>query len=220
MALLPGTTITQVTLVSHPICPFAQRVGIALREKGIDFESRWVDPADPPPWFAALSPTGRVPLLLLDMADGRSEMLFESLPICEYIEDIAPSPALHPSDPLARARHRAWMEQASAMLGDIWPLLTPGADDKRRESLRKKLALFEPVLGDGPFFAGDGFSLVDTVAAPAFRYFPALDEALVQSLLSGLPRVSRWRAALSERESVRRAVPDDFYDRLAAFIGR
>ena len=37
-------------------------------------------------------------------------VLFESAVICEYLDETAPGPRLHPEDPLARAQHRAWIE--------------------------------------------------------------------------------------------------------------
>lgn len=93
---------TQLTLVSHPLCPLVQRVAITLHEKGISFERIDVDLRDKPDWFLALSATGKVPLLKVSDDTGRESVLFESVAICEYAEDVQPQPALHPSDKLVR----------------------------------------------------------------------------------------------------------------------
>ena len=45
-----------LTLASHLLCPYVQRVAIVLHEKGLPFERRWVDLADKPAWFRAISP--------------------------------------------------------------------------------------------------------------------------------------------------------------------
>ena len=64
--------------------------------------------------------------------------------------------ALHPADPLTRARHRAWIEFASATLNDIWGLYTaPDATsfEKKRGELAAKFlrleeALAPPAIGE------------------------------------------------------------------------
>ena len=74
------------------------------------------------------------------------------------------------------------------------------------------------MLGDGPYFAGARFSLVDAVFAPVFRYFDVFDGIAALGVFDGLPKVSRWRRALSRRPSVRAAVAPDYGDRLLAFL--
>ncbi|MEE9481097.1 MAG: glutathione S-transferase N-terminal domain-containing protein, partial [Kiloniellales bacterium] len=53
-------------LISFKLCPFVQRSVITLLHKGIDFETTFIELSDPPPWFAALSPLGKVPVLRVD----------------------------------------------------------------------------------------------------------------------------------------------------------
>ena len=54
-----------LTLVSHELCPFVQRAAIALEEKGVAFERITIDLANKPDWFLAMSPLGKVPLLMV-----------------------------------------------------------------------------------------------------------------------------------------------------------
>src|SRR5262249_14900408 len=77
-------------LVSHHLCPYVQRAAITLAEKGVPFARSYIDLSDKPAWFRALSPLGKVPLLLVDEATA----LFESAVICEYLEETAPGPRL------------------------------------------------------------------------------------------------------------------------------
>lgn len=102
-----------LVLVSHPLCPYVQRAAIVLLEKGVPFERRDVDLACKPAWFLDVSPLGKTPVLL---AGG--EAISESAVICEYLDETL-QPPLHPHDVLQRARHRAWMEFGSAVLGAI-----------------------------------------------------------------------------------------------------
>ncbi|WP_309666177.1 glutathione S-transferase family protein [Tabrizicola sp.] len=208
-------TTDSMTLVSFDLCPYVQRAAIVLAEKGIPFARRDVDLANKPDWFTRISPQGKVPLLLVG-----DEVLFESSVIVEYIEDTTPSP-LHPTAPLARARHRAWMEFGSSMLGDIWVLETTKDStvlDQKVATLRDKFARVEAALAGGPWFAGAAFSVVDAVFAPMFRYFDVFDQITDLCILTGLPKVTAWRKALAARPSVITAVVPNYNDLLHAFL--
>ena len=204
-----------LTLVSHPLCPYVQRVAIALAEKGIAFDRLYVDLANKPDWFLAQSPLGKTPLLQVD-----DEVIFESAVICEYLED-AYGPPLHPSDPIERAKHRAWMELGSAILGDIWGYETAqdaATTDRKAGDLRNKFQWLEGHLREGPWFAGTRFSLVDAVFGPVFRYFDVFDTLVDHQIFTAVPKVRAWRAALSERPSIRTAVTPDYAEKLMAFL--
>src|SRR3954466_12537159 len=102
-----------LTLVRPALCPYVQRAAIVLLEKGVPFERRWVDLANKPEWFTAISPLGKTPVLL---AGG--EPVFESAVICDYLDETL-APRLHPGDALQRAQHRAWIEFGSSVLNTI-----------------------------------------------------------------------------------------------------
>lgn len=213
---------TPLTLVSHDLCPYVQRAAIALHEKGIPFERVMIDLADKPVWFRAISPLGKVPLLRVARPEGEA-VLFESSVICEFIEESQGGPALHPHEPVERARHRAWMEFGSAILADIWGLETAreaATHEARRAALAEKFSRVEAALGEGPYFAGERFGLVDAVFAPAFRYFDVFDDLADLGVFADTPKVRAWRQALAARPSVREAVVPDYPDRLRAFLAR
>lgn len=207
--------MSQLTLVSHGLCPYVQRAAIALDEKGVAFNRIDIDLDNKPDWFKAISPLGKVPLLKVGEA-----VIFESAVIVEYLEETQPNP-LHPSDPLKRAEHRAWMEFGSAILADIWGFYTAPDEtalQAKARALTDKFARLEARLGDGPYFDGARFSLVDAVFAPVFRYFDLFERIGDFGILDGKPRLNIWRDALARRPSVVRAVAPDFLDRLRAFI--
>lgn len=201
-------------LVSHPLCPYVQRAAIVMAEKGIAFSRTDIDLAHKPDWFLRLSPLGKVPLLRVD-----GYTLFESGPIVEYLEEIA-APKLHPQQPLQRARHRAWMEFASALLNDIATLYraTPERFDEALQRVRQRLAELEQALGDGPFFDGKTFCLVDALFAPVLRYWEVFDLLAESRLPPQLARLHAWRQALLRRPSVVAAVAPDYPQRLRDFI--
>lgn len=208
------------TLISHHLCPYVQRAAIALMEKGAKFERVSIDLSAKPDWFLDISPLGKVPLLRIDGASG-SRVLFESAAICEFIDEALPGPRLHPADPFVRARHRGWMEFGSSILADIWVLETTTdarAFATKRQSLATKFAQIEAELQDGPFFAGQHFSIVDAVFAPIFRYFDVFDAIIDHGIFDGLARVIAWRRGLAARASVKAAVAADYPERLMSFL--
>lgn len=74
-------TNTDLTLISHPLCPFVQRAAIVLLENVVR-SSINIDLSPKPDWFLALSPTGKVPLLKVRQAKAEDAVLFESVAIC------------------------------------------------------------------------------------------------------------------------------------------
>lgn len=211
----------RLVLVSHALCPYVQRAAIALAEKGIAFERIDLDLERKPAWFLHLSPLGKTPVLLVPTG-ATWVPLFESAVICDYLDETA-APALHPADPLARAQHRGWIEVASATLNQIWQLYTArdeAAFEATRSALAVRMGQIDAALGDGPWFAGTSFSLVDAAFAPVFRYFDAFDGFWQGHVFDVAPRTARWRAALAGRPSVRGAVAGDYAARLVAFVER
>jgi glutathione S-transferase len=209
----------RLTLISHALCPYVQRAAIVLMEKGVAFERVDVDLKCKPAWFLALSPLGKTPVLQVHSGE-HSEALFESAVICEFLDETV-APPLHPAQPLQRARHRGWMEFGSSLLNAIGGFYSAGDEPvlaARAGEIRTRFEQLEHVLGVGPYFAGERFCLVDAVFGPIFRYFDVFDRIGDFGFFHGLPRLNAWRAQLSQRDSVRRAVGPDYATLLQAFL--
>jgi glutathione S-transferase len=203
-------------LISNHLCPYTQRAAIQLGEKGMAFDRVYIDLADKPAWFLALSPMGKVPVLR-----HGDTAVFESSVICEYIEDVAPGTPLLPAEPAARARHRAWVEFASAIVGEVFAFYsTPDAMtfDRKCADLAARFDTLERQLGSGPYFDGEPFGLVDAAFAPLFRLFDSFDEIGDFGVFKGLTRVPAYRRRLAERGSVRAAVVDDYGQRFKHYL--
>ena len=88
--------------------------------------------------------------------------------------------------------------------------------------MTEKFARLETRLGQreqpGPYFDGEGFSLVDVVFGPVFHYFDAFDRIGDFGILAGKPKVAAYRQALAARPSVRNAVSPDYDIRLRKFL--
>src|SRR5712692_10274120 len=108
-----------VLLYEHPLSPYAQKVKIALAEKGVAFECRLPDfMSGRDDAFAAVSPRLEVPALV----DGDTTV-FDSTIILEYIEDRWPTPPLLPATPAERARVRMLEEMCDTYYEPVnWAL--------------------------------------------------------------------------------------------------
>ncbi len=98
-----------LTLYHHGTSVCAAKPRIVLAEKGLDWESRYIDilaGEQFAPDYLKLNPKGVVPTLL---HDGR--VIRESTLICEYLEDVFPDPSLRPTDPLELFEMRIWTKR-------------------------------------------------------------------------------------------------------------
>jgi glutathione S-transferase len=202
-------------LVSFILCPFVQRAVITLKEKGVAYDVTYIDLDNPPDWFKNISPFGKVPLLKTE-----GEVLFESAIINEYLDETFP-PSLHPDSPLIRAKHRGWVEFGSSLLFDQFKLIMAKDEDERQqqmESLGGSFARLSDAKGDGRYFSGDSFSLVDAAFAPLFMRFDILKKYLPE--LEGLmpSKLQVWARELALRPSVSDSVVSDFEPRFVEFF--
>ncbi|MHB8236887.1 MAG: glutathione S-transferase family protein, partial [Acidithiobacillus ferrivorans] len=187
-------------LISFPLCPYVQRSIITLLHKQVGFTLTHIDLAHKPEWFLALSPMGKVPCLKID----EHTVLFESQVINEYLDETI-APALHPAAPLERAQHRAWIAFGSEILNDQLQMMIAQGEERFAASSRQlfdKLERLDKIMGDGPFFANDHFSLVDAALAPLFMRMEILHALRPLPRWESLGKLRRWTASLMELPEV------------------
>ena len=205
-------------LVSFDLCPFVQRSVITLKCKDVDHKVTYIDLENPPAWFLAVSPLGKVPLLKTG-----GEVLFESAAINEFIDETTGTP-LHPEDPLRRAHNRAWIEFASNLIvAQYGCMLAKNASDYNTAADKRDglLTTLEEQLRGGPYFNGTVFALVDAAFAPFFSR-QALTEALhTRESLDKFPKCKQWSDALLAQPYVSASVIEGFSERFRAhFVAR
>ncbi|WP_435100687.1 maleylacetoacetate isomerase [Arhodomonas sp. AD133] len=158
----------------------AYRVRIALNVKGIDYESVPVNLRDGEQGgegYAVVNPQHLVPVL-----EHEGRRLTQSLAICEYIDELQPSPALLPGDRAGRARVRAI---AQSIACDIHPIdnlrvlkyltgrLGVSEDDKLawyHHWIHEGFRAIEATLADAPetgtYCHGESVTLADVCLVP------------------------------------------------------
>lgn len=204
-------------LISFGLCPYVQRARIMLLEKDVPHEVEYIDLDRPPPWFYDISPLGKVPVLLVD-----GEPLFESMAICEYLDEITPG-SMHPADPFARARNRAWIEFGNGILDLTYRFYNEKDETgfKRHIAhLQDRFEILEEELGPGPFFNGEAFSIIDAVYAPIFLYHAAVRQYEDFGFFQETLLINAWTDALLTRPSVRQGVPESYDADLDAYLRR
>ncbi len=180
--------------------PFARKVWMALIEKGLAVEVVPIDLENRPPEFAALTPIGKVPVLVDD--DGTT--VPDSTVICEYLED------RYREHPL---RGRGWEARlAVRQLDELGDALADGAvalffarRDQNARAEAKALAGMDRLLDtldaaaspDGAPFCG-ALSYGDLAVLAALGY---LGLRHGEGWRAGRERLARWYDALDQRES-------------------
>ncbi len=203
-------------LVSFLVCPYVQRAEIVLQEKGIAHETTFIELQDKPAWFLAISPRGKVPLLLVDDLP-----VFESAAICELLDETHPEPRLMPSEPILRARDRGWFQFAEDLLLPAYKLSTAkeqAAFDEAKATLLDRLARLEQDMKGRAWLSGDGsrFGMADVACAPLFSRTDLLAEIGALELPHELASIHAWAARLRARDAVRNSMPPGWRDRMLA----
>jgi glutathione S-transferase len=190
----------QLRLVSFKLCPFVQRVAIALNQKSIAYEIEYIELSNPPNWFLELSPFKKVPLLQVD-----NQVLLDSTAINEYLEDAYPN-NLHPSNLVLRAINRSWIEHSNQCMWSAFHLSIKETEKEFvavRDDLFEQFDKLEPSIKGLPFFNGADFSLVDASYAPLLQRLDFLNEIKPGVLdKQRHPKIVAWKDALMRHTAV------------------
>jgi glutathione S-transferase len=197
--------------------PNPRLVRMFLAEKGIDLEKQQVDlmagdNRQPP--YTDRNPFGQMPALELD--DGR--VISETTVICEYLEEKNPSPVLIGSTPEERAETRMWTRRA--VLNVIEPMSSgfrfaeglamfqgrmrcmPDASADFKAVAQDGLALFDRLIGSGPYVAGARFSLADITLYALLDFFAGVGQPLDPELKN----LGAWFERVGARDSAEKSL--------------
>ena len=160
-----------ITLCGFPLSNYYNKVKMVLLEKGLPFEEEACDFVSlRSETTRALSPIGKVPFLRTPQGG-----LCESAVICEYLEQIAPAPALLPADPWAAAKVREMTQflelhielVVREIYGEAFFGAPPTSDAHRarvRKLLDRNIPAYRQLVHFAPYAAGETFTLADCAA--------------------------------------------------------
>jgi glutathione S-transferase len=190
-----------------------RKTRIALLEKGLQWETTWLDLAkgeQKKPEYLKINPVGKVPALIDD-----GIVVHDSTIINEYLEDKYPAPPLLPKDPAMRARARSFEDYADAYLAPslfkiLMNLRKPEAErdqEKIKEGereVRDHFAFLDRELNGRQFFAGM-LSLGDISLVPPLANY----ERAGYQIGPGFPHLMAWWERMKSRPSFARSLPPD-----------
>ena len=179
---------------------------MVLHEKGLDFDAYEVDLSDKSEEFLSVSPTGKVPVVVVD-----GDSLYESNVINQYLEEVTGGPLLLPEDPKKRAYARIWMAAADESFFPAVFVASMGrefgfSEDRISEAfdrLLNVLSALEECLEDREYLA-DEFSLADIAYAGNFVRLRELG-GRGEVALENYPGVLSWMERIEERKSYKAA---------------
>ncbi len=180
---------------------------MVLHEKGLRFETYEVDLSNKSQEFLDASPTGKVPVVVVD-----GDSIYESNVVNQYLDEVTDEPKLMPEDPKRRAYARIWMSFADT---DFFPAVFVASVGRERgfsedrisgahEKLKTALGKLEERL-EGREYLADEFSLADVAHAGNFVRLRELEER-GEASLETYPNVAAWMERLESRESYKTAM--------------
>jgi glutathione S-transferase len=196
----------------NSVGPNPRVVKMFMAEKGIEIpyvEVNLMAGENRQPPHLARNPMGQMPALELD--DG--SVLAEILPICEYLEEIYPTPPLIGTDAEARAITRMWTRRVDLNICE--PMANgfrfseglrlfesrirciPAAAADLKASAAEKLAWLDGQMAERHYISGSHFSLAD-VLLYSFLEFGA---QVGQPLDPANKNLAAWHARVATRPS-------------------
>lgn len=189
--------------------PYARKVRIILREKGLPYEEVLVDLSRKPTNLLQTGPLQKVPVLL----DGPLTIVDSSV-ICEYLEDRYPAMTFLPVGYLARADARMWDQLADDVADAairVWSERGPvggphdwSAVEKAERFIQRSLDYAEDVLRSRELLVASRFTLADAAFVSTLGY---IEFRLGAAWRARHPYTERYFNRLHERPSVQETVP-------------
>jgi glutathione S-transferase len=220
---MPGFTLS---IGSKAYSSWSLRGWLMCKLAGIDFaedfhhmnEPDWFD------WVRAISPHGKVPLLRHHGADrGTDILVWESLAIAEYLNELCPQAKMWPEGQAARAQARAISNEMHAgftgLRTSMWMTLlnkrpgkgrTPDALADIARIVELWRATRERYGAGGPYLFGNRFTIADAMYAPVVIRFWAWEPELPDDAKAYCaavwdhPFIAEWRAAAVKEKPVAR----------------
>ncbi|OMO92672.1 hypothetical protein COLO4_17400 [Corchorus olitorius] len=200
---------SELILLEMKVSPFAPRVKIALREKGLEFEAREEDLHNKSSLLLEMNPVHKqIPVLI-----HNGKPICDSFTIVQYIDEVwnHKSPLLH-SDPFERARARFWTDYIDKKIypsaRKLWIAPEGETQDAAKKELLESFKTLEAELGEQPYFGGKSFGAFDISLITYYCYFHAFERLGNFSMVEECPKLVEWGERCMEKESVSKSLCD------------
>ncbi|XP_024386481.1 protein IN2-1 homolog B isoform X2 [Physcomitrium patens] len=199
-AIFDGTT----RLYFSSRCPYAQRVWVAVKYKGLDeIECVEISLSDKPTWYKEkVYPVGKVPAL-----EHNGTVTGESMDLLTYLDDHFGGPKLAPTEESKKQAAAELLQYADTFnkLGFTGLSMKSSTPDEIAAAVAPAFDFLENALAkfssEGPLFLGN-FGLVDIVYAPFIERFEiAFGGIRNYDIRAGRPRLAKWIEAMDNVEA-------------------
>jgi glutathione S-transferase len=197
---------------------YTRAVLMALIEKKVDHDQVHVEMDDNE--HRAPEHLKRHPFGMLPAFSHNGFMIYETVPILTYIDDAFPRPRLMPGDLHRRTRAAQILSviNAYAYRPLVWGVFVPRTFAKPDRVVdeaaiaeavatgEKALRAIEDLMmNPEPFLVGREISLADLLLECVVHYLATTAEG--KAMLTRLPKIAAWHAAIQMQRSVRETVP-------------
>ena len=157
-----------------------ERVGLALAHKGIEAQSVLIEYSNRRP-VESISGQGLVPVI-----EDAGRVIHDSVAIMRHLDERTPDPLLFPAAPAARARvdlFIEWFERVYKVAPNAIEAALERDEpssaliDRLGAEMLARLDLFEGLLAEAGYMAGDELTAADFVAYPFLKYAADRDPA-------------------------------------------
>lgn len=191
-------------LIGSSMSPFVERVILAMEIKGTPDV---IEMADAPGGFKspehhALSPMGRIPILVTD----EGEAIAESQAIVDYLDDVVDGPSLIPSDPMAKAQLSTFCRVIDMDFVPAWTNLWPNrapSEEALKEAVEVKLPKAMDYLefyAEKVRLSADSPTIADAALIPFLFHMRVFGKKLGCGDFGDRPILSSWHKAVSETD--------------------
>nr|UQS35833.1 glutathione-S-transferase omega 3 [Plodia interpunctella] len=189
----------QLRLYHVHMNPYAHRVRLVLEAKRVPYELHALDPLRLPDWFREKNPRLKIPVLEVPTPQG-DRCLFESIVICDYLDERYPQNPLHSSDPLVKAQDRLLIERFNELIKGSLECFdtnfTFGGDQ-----ILQTVDVFEKELAarGTPYFGGSSAGMLDYMVWPWLErlcLLRCLRPRAFDAKRDAFPHMSQWGHAM------------------------
>ena len=194
--------------------PNPRLVRMFIAEKGLDIPTveidlRGAENRQAP--YLSKNPAGQIPALELD--DG--SVLSETIAICEYLEELHPTPVLIGTSAIARANTRMWIRRVEINITEHMyngfryaegleifrnrVVCIPEAATGVKAKGKSGLGWLNDLIADRDYIAGNQFSLADITLYCCVDFCKDVG----QPLDAGFKNISTWFARINARPSAK-----------------
>ena len=201
---LPPLEKGKIRLYSMRFCPFAQRARIVLGHYNIPFEVVNIDLKSKPEWLLERNPNGSVPVYEKDC-----QVLYESIVVSDYIDEVYGNGQLYPKDPYLKAKAKILIEQISKVVGLISKayMMSPAEFKEQVPGVHAALQSIEDRL-DNKFLMGSSVTMPDYILWPHIERTVPFGHVVQADLLpeDKFPNIHAWKTAMLNTPGVRATI--------------